>query len=101
MAEVLDTYLQASSYTHDKLVLQTAAGMTPQGLVANPVFYRGSVTRPDVAAAGLLSLVEVASTRYFNPIPGGFASLDPIVTANGDRLRCEAFSACNGVYARL
>jgi hypothetical protein len=46
-------------------------------------------------------LVEVASTRYFKPIPGGFASLDPIVTAQGDRLRCEAFSACNGVFARL
>jgi SWIM zinc finger len=105
MAEVLDSYLHASSYTRgatrDDLVLETAAGLTPQGLVANPVFFRGNVTRPDVAAAGLRTLVEIASTRYFNPIPGGFASLDPIVTANGDRLRCEAFSACNGIYARL
>ena len=105
MTEVTDTYLQASSYTadatRDLMTLQTAAGLTPQGLVSHPVFFNGTVIRPDVAAAGLRTLVEVASTRYFNPIPGGFASLDPVVTANGDRLRCEAFSACNGVYARL
>jgi hypothetical protein len=105
MAEIADHYLAGSTYRRsggrDDLVLQTAAGLTPQGLVANPVFFSGTVTRPDVAAAGLRTLVEIASTRYFNPIPGGFASLDPVVTANGDRLRCEAFSACNGVYARL
>ena len=57
--------------------------------------------RPDVAAAGLRTLVEIAQTRYFKPVPGGWHSLDPILTAHGDRLRCEAFSACNGVYARL
>jgi hypothetical protein len=105
MDAVTDTYRQASSYRRaqgrDDLVLETGAALTPQGLVANPVFFSGSVTRPDVAAAGLRTLVEIASTRYFNPIPGGFASLDPVMTANGDRLRCEAFSACNGVYARL
>ncbi len=83
------------------LVLETALGLTPDGLVANPVFFDGPVRRPDVAAGGLRCLVEIASTRYFNPIPGGRASLDPIVTAQGDRLRAEAFSACNGVYARL
>ena len=99
-------YLGASRYWRDDegpgaLVLETALGLTPEGLVAHPVFFSGRVRRPDVAAAGLRCLVEVASTRYFNPIPGGFASLDPIVTAQGDRLRCEAFSACNGVYARL
>ena len=29
------------------------------------------------------------------------ANLDPVVTASGDRLRFESFSACNGVYARF
>ncbi len=99
------TYQAASRLQRDggqgALVLETALGLTPMGLVANPVFFSGTVRRPDVAAGGLRCLVEVASTRYFNPIPGGFASLDPIVTAQGDRLRCEAFSACNGVHARL
>lgn len=105
VSEIADVYLRPSNYTRtaqrDELVLQTAAGLTPQGLIANPVFFRGHIQRPDVAAAGLLTLLNVASTRYFNPIPGGFASLDPAVTAHGDRLRCEAFSACNGVYVRL
>lgn len=105
MSSLTDQYLRPSSYasgaTRGELVLQTAAGMTPQGLVANPVFFQGMVKRPDVAAAGLLALVDIASTRYFNPVPGGFGSLDPLMTANGDRLRCEALSACHGVYARL
>ena len=105
MSVILDSYLRSSRYSRgagsDQLVLETATGLTPQGLFANPVFFSGTINRPDVAAASLLALVELASTRYFNPIPGGFASLDPVVTANGDRLRCEVFSACNGVYARL
>lgn len=105
MNDVPDTYLHESTYRQDAagghLVLETAAGLTPAGLVAHPVFFSGRLAHPEVAAAGLRCLVEVASTRYFNPIPGGFASLDPVVTAQGDRLRCEAFSACNGVYARL
>jgi hypothetical protein len=106
MNTVLDAgYLRPSTYARaagqGALVLQTALGLTPDGLVEHPLFFSGAVVRPDVAAGGLRSLVEIASTRYFNPIPGGFASLDPIVTAQGDRLRCEAFSACNGVYARL
>ena len=105
MSEVLDSYLDESRYRQGdgggRLVLETAAGLTPLGLIANPVFFSGTLAYPEVAAAGLRSLVEIASTRYFNPIPGGFASLDPVVTAQGDRLRCEAFSACNGVYARL
>ncbi|MGM9424702.1 SWIM zinc finger family protein [Hydrogenophaga sp. MI9] len=94
-------YRAASRLDAGQLVLETALGLTPAGLVAHPVFFAGPVQRPDVAAGGLRALVEVASTRYFKPIPGGFASLDPVVTAQGDRLRCEAFSACNGVYARL
>src|SRR6185295_13776082 len=75
------------------LVLETAPGMTPEGLVPHPVLFSGPVHRPDVVA--------VASTRYVDPIPGDFAALDPIVTAQGDRLRCEVFSACNGVHAGL
>jgi hypothetical protein len=108
-ADLVDTgYLRESRFIDRRdrdqqgaLVLETAVGLTPHGLVHHPVLFSGQVLRPDVAAGGLRSLVEIASTRYFNPIPGGFASLDPIVTAQGDRLRCEAFSACNGVYARL
>lgn len=91
----------SSSAQATALVLETAQAITPTGLLAHPQFFSGSVRRPDVAAAGLRTLVEIAQTRYFKPVPGGWRSLDPILTAHGDRLRCEAFSACNGVYARL
>jgi hypothetical protein len=41
----------------------------------------------------------VAAARYYRPSVN--ASLDPVVTADGDRLRLESFSGCCGVYARL
>lgn len=47
----------------------------------------------------LLVLADIAATRYFRPVPVDLR--DPILTANGDRLRAECFSACNGVLARL
>lgn len=41
----------------------------------------------------------MAAARYYQrTLP---ASLDPVVTGNGDRLRFESFSGCCGVYARL
>ncbi len=102
--DTLGTYPAASSYTrlatHDSLVLQTATGLTPHGLVTHPLFFSGNLSRPDVAAAGLRALVEIVGTRYYKPVPD-VVWKDPVVTANGDRLRCEVFSACNGVYARL
>lgn len=105
MNAIFAHYLDVSRLTRDaaasRLLLQTATGRTPHGLVSHPQFFSGTLAHPEVASAGLRALVEIASTRYFKPIPGGFASLDPIVTAHGDRLRCEVFSACNGVYARL
>lgn len=91
----------ASESTGILLQLQTAWGLTPQGGLAHPQFFDGSLCHPEIAAAGLRTLSEIASTRYFKPVPGGLKNLDPVLTAHGDRLRCEAFSACNGVYARL
>lgn len=84
------------------LELATALGMTPQGLVPNPTFFEGLLTRPDVAAAGLLAVADVAASRYADAgLAKRVANLDPVVTAGGDVLRFESFSACNGVYARF
>jgi hypothetical protein len=44
---------------------------------------------------------SVASARHFDQDPGGLPAFDPLVTAQGDRLRLEVVSACNDVYARL
>lgn len=102
----MSTYLAESSLVattdgHD-LDLATALAATPRGLVANPTFFTGFVDRPDVCAAGLLSVADIAATRYADAgLAARLASLDPVVTGSGDRLRFESFSACNGVYARF
>ncbi|EST38255.1 hypothetical protein N566_08460 [Streptomycetaceae bacterium MP113-05] len=44
-------------------------------------------------------MADVAAARYYQRLRP--ASLDPVVTGNGDRLRFESFSGCCGVYARL
>jgi len=81
------------------LALATSGGATPAGEVANPRFFHGFLTAPAAAAAALLTVADVAATRYYQPAAS--ASLDPVVTADGDRLRMESFSGCCGVYARL
>jgi SWIM zinc finger len=84
------------------LGLETALGATPQGLVEHPRFFSGMLARPQVTAAGVLAVADVAGTRYFDAgTAQRVASLDPVVTASGDRLRFESFSLCNGVHARL
>ncbi|HEY7717756.1 MAG TPA: SWIM zinc finger family protein, partial [Pedococcus sp.] len=84
------------------LGLETATGLTPTGLVERPVFFRGLLARPDVTACGLLAVADVAASRYVDAgLAQRLASLDPVVTASGDRLRFESFSACNSVHARL
>ncbi|MFH8380397.1 DUF6493 family protein [Kitasatospora sp. NPDC018058] len=79
--------------------LATSGGATPLGAAANPRFFAGFLADPAPAAAALLAVADVAAARYYQPRLR--ASLDPVVTANGDRLRFESFSGCCGVYARL
>jgi hypothetical protein len=96
-------YLQPSAVRETDagrvLALETSGGATPSGEVANPRFFNGFLTEPTAAAAALLTVADVAATRYYQP--GASSSLDPVVTADGDRLRMESFSGCCGVYARL
>ncbi|MFD5426419.1 SWIM zinc finger family protein [Streptomyces sp. NPDC127084] len=105
MTRVLHTYayLRPSAVHHDAeggtLSLQTSGGVTPVGPEAHPSFFRGFLTHPQVSAAALLCVADVAAARYHRPLPP--VSLDPVVTGNGDRLRFESFSGCCGVYARL
>ncbi|GHH12311.1 hypothetical protein GCM10018780_50880 [Streptomyces lanatus] len=65
----------------------------------HPQFFTGFLTSPQVASAALLAVADVAAARYYQRQLR--ASLDPVVTGNGDRLRFESFSGCCGVYARL
>ncbi|WP_128430507.1 SWIM zinc finger family protein [Streptomyces cyaneus] len=81
------------------LGLETSRGATPSGVEDHPRFFTGFLTSPQVASAGLLAVADVAAARYYQRQLR--ASLDPVVTGNGDRLRFESFSGCCGVYARL
>lgn len=81
------------------LSLETSGGTTPAGRQAHPRFFHGFLTRPQIAAAGLLCVADVAAARYYQPLDPAWR--DPVVTGNGDRLRFESFSGCCGVYARL
>ncbi|MFF2403548.1 SWIM zinc finger family protein [Streptomyces goshikiensis] len=96
-------YARSSALTSDAgcrlLGLETAGGLTPVGAEAHPRFFAGFLTSPQAAARGLLAVADVAATRYHQRTLR--ASLDPVVTGNGDRLRFESFSGCCGVYARL
>ena len=93
------SFPSASILDDTGLTLELAPALTPKGLTEAPEFFSGFAAQPLVLARGLLVLADVARTRYFQPVPTGMR--DPICTANGDRLRFEAFSACNTVGVRL
>ncbi|MFD1815535.1 SWIM zinc finger family protein [Rhodococcus gannanensis] len=95
----MPTFTGASTLTDTTLGLALGPALTPDGATLRAGFFHGFATRPQVLARGLLVLADVTATRYVNYTPASLR--DPVLTANGDRLRAECFSACNGVYARL
>ena len=92
-------FVGASGLDDDGLRLALAPALTPDGVDDRPAFFRGTVAHPQVLARALVTLADITSTRYFQY--AATPPSDPVVTASGDRLRFECFSACHGVYARL
>ena len=92
-------YAQPSTLDEAGLSLALAPALTPAGLTSSPSFFHGFATHPLVLARGLVTLADITATRYF-PL-ASTAMRDPVLTAHGDRLRAEVFSACAGVHARL
>lgn len=66
-----------------------------------PVFFDGFATQPVPAARAMACVAQVAMSRFYMPAAMLAAQLDPVVTAEPDRLRFESFSLCAGVHARL
>ena len=89
----------STSVLDSGLGLALAPGLGVDGVVESPSFFHGFATHPQVIARGLVTLADITATRYFNYVPT--TERDPILSAHGDRLRAECFSACNGVYACL
>lgn len=77
---------------------------TSGGPSEHPRFFRGHLVFPVVAADLLLTLGDVARSRFHVP-PAMLTRIlelaDPVATCADDRLRFEAFSACCSVYARV
>ena len=105
-APVLDQtyrYRYPSSMVGDgdrrRLRLATSGGPVP-----NPRFFRGRLMEPVVASDLLLTLGDVARSRFHVP-PAMLIRIlqlaDPVATCADDRLRFEAFSACCSVYGRV
>ncbi|WST74141.1 hypothetical protein OG762_05490 [Streptomyces sp. NBC_01136] len=81
--------LQAVAYTRPsvlesapggrRLGLETSRGTTPAGMRDHPRFFAGFLTSPQVAAAGLLAIADVAAARHYQRQLR--ASLDPSARA--------------------
>ena len=89
----------ASTLFDGSLTLSIAPALTPNGIDNDPLFFNGEIINPTIISGGLLVLSDIVGTRYFKYVPVDLR--DPILSAQGDRLRAECFSACNGVYARM
>lgn len=82
-----------------QLRLATSGGPAP-----NPRFFRGQLRHPVVASDLLLTLGDVARSRFHVPAAMLIRMLelaDPVATCADDRLRFESFSACCSVYGRV
>jgi hypothetical protein len=82
-----------------RLRLATSGGPSP-----NPRFFEGRLLHPVVAADSLLTLADVARSRFHVPaqmLQRILELADPVATIADERVRLEAFSACASVYGRL
>jgi len=100
MSDLTYAYAQPSTLTRrpegDTLLLAAYAENAPAGGAAS--FFSGQLRDSWLTARGLTTLAKVVASRF---VPQSAALRDPIVTAGAGQLRFEAFSSCNGVYARL
>lgn len=66
-----------------------------------PCFFYGNIVHSFIASKCLSTLAKTVAS-HFSLAPGQLALLkDPIISVGNQRLQFEAFSSCNGVYARV
>ncbi|MGI4865786.1 MAG: hypothetical protein ACRYFZ_17820 [Janthinobacterium lividum] len=100
MSETTLTPTQPSALTTgaEGQALQLAAYAENAPASGAACFFQGQLRDSWLTARGLTTLAKVVASRF---VPQSAALRDPIVTAGAGQLRFEAFSSCNGVYARL
>jgi hypothetical protein len=100
MSETTFAYAQPSALTTgaEGQALQLAAYAENAPTSGAACFFQGQLRDSWLTARGLTTLAKVVASRF---VPQAAALRDPIVTAGAGQLRFEAFSSCNGVYARL
>jgi hypothetical protein len=100
MSDLTYAYAPSSALTRqpegNTLLLAAYAENAPASGAAS--FFQGQLRDSWLTARGLTTLAKVVASRF---VPQAAALRDPIVTAGAGQLRFEAFSSCNGVYARL
>lgn len=64
-------------------------------------YFWGTLLDPYVTARSFMTLSRVVRSRFTLSASERAAMRDPIVTAGAGLMRLEAFSGCNGVYARV
>jgi hypothetical protein len=77
---------------------------TCDGAGGHPYYFKGKLTQPRRTAELLRGLVRVVQSRFHIPpalLQRILLAADPVVTAGGEILHLEAFSACCSTYARL
>ncbi len=105
MAEINYAYtydnLSSVSKSHNQTNILLSHFNEDTSLEDVPCFFWGKLVNPYLVAKCLSTLAKVVHSRFALSWQDMAAMRDPIVTAGGDKMRFEAFSSCNGVYARL
>ena len=100
MSETTFAYAQPSALTTgaEGQTLQLVAYAGKAITRGAAYFFRGQLRDSWLTARGLTTLAKAVASWF---VPQAAALRDPIVTTGAGQLRFEAFSSCNGVYARL
>lgn len=109
MNAVLHAYRYAHASTAQagpagaRLSLATSSPLA-EGGAAHPHFFEGTLLQPRLCAELLAAVHLVVGSRFFTPansVARAISLADPVVTAGGELLRFEGFSACCSCYVRV
>jgi hypothetical protein len=109
----LSAAAHAYRYAHASAAVAEPAGprlslatSSPQadGTTSHPHFFEGRLLQPRLYAELLSAVHLVVGSRFFTPansVARAIRLADPVVTAGGELLRFEGFSACCSCYVRV